>query len=104
VFLPRGFDALRGDALDGLIHEGIDQRYVVAVVSFEIAAFQGHPACAEAMIFGNQFVCHFRILDPLADLFGDVGADSGVGFLVGQDVAEVATFGSLTRWRIFLAM
>ena len=39
VFLLRGFDAMGGDALNRLIHEGIDQRNVVAVVGFEIAAF-----------------------------------------------------------------
>jgi hypothetical protein len=54
VFVPRGLDTLRCDALDRLIHEGVHRRHVVAVVSFEIAAFQGHPARAEAVIFGNQ--------------------------------------------------
>src|SRR5260370_1007447 len=69
VFLPRGFDALRCDALDRLIHGGIDQRHVSAVVSFEIAVFQGHPARAEAVIFGNQLVRHFWILHALAKGF-----------------------------------
>src|SRR5207302_10125931 len=90
VFLPGGFYALRGDALDRLIDEGIDQRHVVAVVSFEITAFQRHPARAEAVILGDQLVRHFRIRHALANLFGDVGTDGGVGFLVGQDIAEVA--------------
>src|SRR4051812_23930432 len=53
-------------------------------------SFQGHPARAEAVIFGDQLVRHFRVLHALADLFRDVGADRGIGLLVGQDIAEVA--------------
>jgi hypothetical protein len=36
VFQLCRFDTLRGDALDRLIDEGIDQRDVVAVVGFEV--------------------------------------------------------------------
>ena len=42
------------------------------------------------MVFRDQLVGDLRVLHALADLPGDEIADRGVGFLVDQDVAEIA--------------
>ena len=60
------------------------------VVDLEIAALQRHAAGAEAVVLRDQLLRHLRVLHALADLVRDEVADRGVGFLVGQDVAEIA--------------
>ena len=60
------------------------------VVDLEIAAFERHPARAEAVIFRDQLLGDRRILDPLADLAREEIRDQRVGLAVHQDVAEIA--------------
>ena len=90
VFLLRGPDALRRDALDRLVFERIDQRHIIAVVGLEIAALQRHAASGEAVVLRDQLLRHLRVLHALADFPGDEFADGGVGFLVDPDIAEIA--------------
>src|SRR5581483_9152586 len=84
-----GFDTGRGDAIDWRLVQ-VDQQYIVAVVGFEITAFEWHAPGSKTMVLRDQLVGDLRVLHPLADLLGDEFGDCGVGLLVDKDVAEIA--------------
>src|SRR5690606_28171631 len=68
---------------------GVDQLDVVAIVGLEVTSLERHALYTESVILGDEFLGEFGVVDTLANAFGDVVGELGIGLLVGKYLDEV---------------